>query len=412
MKTKEHAQGPVSGKTKDLLFAVCKEAGEKVAGEVLGKGMNINDEQLALINKFALIDLTTDEIYARKIRLANNAIDRDVERFSEKLLEYFAKTLPGKSLLLGHKRDGTGEGLFFAAEIEKMSLADARKMTGEELHLPDGMKEVWFLNTWFYTVKLPSLDDFLKKIDAGINRHASIGFSAANVVKIADEDTGDVIYWEYKGPGEAQEGSLVYLGAQRGATTTKGAKPDGVHIEKEEEKPKLQKTGKEERRMKKVLVLLGLDESASEDSGVKALNLKLERLKFLEPLIANLGEDIDLAGLKKLKASAADGEAYRKSLIDDTLKFGVLIKEVGEKAEEQTSEGDFLKTLPIERLKSQRDKFEKKAREDFPTDPMFKGKDETDRTTDDLDGKKKRPSTGGKKDYSNPADNDLFETVG
>jgi hypothetical protein len=411
MKTKQQEQGPVSGKTKDLLFAVCKEAGEKVAGEALGKGMKINDEQLALINKFALIDLTADEVYARKIRLANNAIDRDVERFSEKLLEDFAKTLPGKSLLLGHKRDGTGEGLFFAAEIEKMSLADARKMTGEELHLPDGMKEVWFLNTWFYTVKLPSLEDFLKKIDAGINRHASIGFSAANVVKISDDDTGDVIYWEYKGPGEAQEGSLVYLGAQRAATTTKGVKPDGVHIE-EDEKTKLQKIRKEEKRMKKVLVLLGLDESASEDAGLKALNLKIERLKFLEPIIALLGEEITIDGLKELKASAADGVAYRDNLVKDTLKFGVLIKEVGEKAEEQTSEGDFLKTLPIERLKSQRDKFEKKAREDFPTDPMFKGKDESDRATDDLKGKKKKPPTGGKKDYSNPENNDLFETVG
>lgn len=412
MKIKEEEQGPVTGKLKNLVFALCKAAGEKVAGEGLGKGATISDDQLALINKFSLVELKADHVYARKIRLANNAIDRDVERFSEKLLEDFVKTLPGKSLLLGHKRDGTGEGLFFDAEIEKMSLSEARKMTGEELHLPDGMKEVWFLNTWFYTIKLPSLEDFLKKIDAGINRHASIGFSAANVVKISDEDTGDVIYWEYKGPGEAQEGSLVYLGAQRAATTTKGVKPDGVNIEDEAEKTKLEKIKKEEKRMKKVLALLGLAESASEDAGVKALNLKIERLKFLEPIIALLGEDITIDGLKELKASAADGEAYRDNLVKDTLKFGVLIKEVGEKAEDQTSEGDFLKTLPIDRLKSQRDKFEKKAREAFPTDPMFKGKDESDRTADDLKGKGKKPQTGGKKDYSTPADNDLFETVG
>lgn len=397
MKIKEEEQGAVTGKVKNLVFSLCKAVGEKVAGEGLGKGATISDDQLAMINKFSLVELTADQVYARKIRLANNAIDRDVERFSEKLLEDFVKTLPGKSLLLGHKRDGTGEGLFFSAEIEKMSLEAARKVTGEELHLPDGMKEIWFLNTWFYTVKLPSLEDFLVKIDAGINRHASIGFSAANFVRIADEDTGDTIYWEYKGPGEGQEGSLVWLGAQRASTTTKGADVGGAHIEEDKQKEKQIKERRKQ-EMKEFLQKLGkvlgatfVEESWIDD--VKVLFAKKD------------------AEIESLKADAANGKAYQKSLVDDTVRFGVLIEEVPADGEKQLAEVEFLKTLPIARLKSQRDKFEALAREKFPSDPMFKGKDEDDRTKDDLKGHEKKPKTG-KKDYSTAEDNDLFASIG
>ena len=117
------------------------------------------------------------------------------------------------------------------------------------------------------------------------------------------------------------------------------------------------------------------------------------------------------AEIESLKADAANGKAYQKSLVDDTIKFGVLIGEVPADGEKQTAEVVFLKTLPIERLKSQRDKFEALAREKFPSDPMFKGKDEDDRTKAELKGKEKKPKTG-KKDYSTAEDNDLFDSIG
>jgi len=80
-----------------------------------------------------------------------------------------------------------------------------------------------------------------------------------------------------------------------------------------------------------------------------------------------------------LKAQAADGAGYRKSLIDDALRFGSLIGEVDPDGEKQKKEAEFLGTWPIERLKSHRDKFETAARKEFPQEFTLKSKDQDDK---------------------------------
>ncbi len=153
----------------------------------------------------------------RECVLCNNQVDRDFERFADPLLEDFAKTLPGKSLLVGHRHDGVGEGLWIRGAV-------FREGERSELRAVFG---------------IPVLDDEANKalrnrVESGIARFVSIGFSAEDLIcdvcgqpvlgntqcphwpgtRLAD---GKMVTATWIPPGETMEGSLVYLGAQFGA---------------------------------------------------------------------------------------------------------------------------------------------------------------------------------------------------
>lgn len=185
-----------------------------------GASSKPDDTQLAKINQFTRRPFTADELYIGQLRLANNCIDRDNERFSEEVLQRFAATAIRKTMLFDHNRrlQESAIGKFFDVAVEKMALQQAAAETGEEMMLPDGVTEVWFLSPWFYIPIKGIAEEILVKIDAGIYDFASIGFRAESLVPIMDKE-GDIRFWEYRGSGkrtEMREGSLVYLGAQYG----------------------------------------------------------------------------------------------------------------------------------------------------------------------------------------------------
>ena len=173
-----------------------------------------------MINQFTRRPFTADEIYVGQLRLANNAIDRDNERFSEEVLTRFAATALRKTMLFDHSREtkDSAVGKFFDVEIEKLPLQQANAETGENFQLPAGVTEVWFHSPWFY-IPVKGVDEqIIVKIDAGIYDFASIGFRCESMVPVMDKD-GKIQFWEYRGTGpqtEMTEGSLVYLGAQHG----------------------------------------------------------------------------------------------------------------------------------------------------------------------------------------------------
>jgi hypothetical protein len=185
------------------------------------QGAEVTPMILAKINRYALKQLTADEVFVRKYLMAHNVIDRDNERFPEKILDDFAATFPGKSFLIGHERGGPGKGLYFDASTEEMTPDQFKALTGEEARLPIDMQKVKVLWGWVYMLKAEFNESMIANIDAGIYRHASIGFKAADITPIKGE-YDNILYWEYVPPGEALEGSLVWLGAQPGATAQKG----------------------------------------------------------------------------------------------------------------------------------------------------------------------------------------------
>ncbi len=182
--------------------------------------------QLAAINKFANRELVAEEVFVGQMRLANNCIDRDNERFSEFTLQGFADTIVRKTLLLDHDRNvnRSAIGKFFAVEVEKLPLLQAVTETGENLRLPDGIMEAHFLSPWFYIPKKGISEQDLTRLEAGIFDFVSIGFAAERLVPITDGQ-GTTLFHEYQGKGQATEGSIVYLGAQFGAAikSTKSA---------------------------------------------------------------------------------------------------------------------------------------------------------------------------------------------
>lgn len=358
---------------------------------------NVTPEQLATINKFALEPLTVEQVHVRKYLMAHNGIDRDVERFTESLLDDYARTLPGKGFFVeGHPSSwsgsgGPGKGRFFAAYTEEMTPEAFKALTNEEIRLPEGVTTAKVVWGEAYLLRLDSNKDTIANIDGGVYSFVSIGFKAP-YFDVTDE-RGNFRYGEYRPKGEALEGSLVWLGAQPGATAHKAFDPEPPEHRSQED-------------------------HTSRTGGNGIMKEFIEKLKkaFSGKIFTEEGLLEEIKGLiaekedriKVLEPEAADGRAYRKSLIDDAVQFGALLGDIGTDAEAQKKEADFMATWPIDRLKSQRDRYEKQAREKFPTDPTFKGKDETDRQRQ----AQAAPKATGKKDYTTSEHNELFATIG
>ncbi len=356
--------------------------------KAFGSGKTIPEDQLAKINKYALVPLTQEQVYARKYLMAHNGIDRDVERFHEDLLEDFAKSLQGKGFFVeGHPsswsgKGGPGEGRFFDTTTEEMTPERFEELTGEKIKLPDGVKMVKVLWGESYLLKLDSNTDTLAKIDGGIYSYVSIGFKAPRFD--VTDDRGNYLYGEYRPRGEALEGSLVWLGAQPGASVMKYSGCKNNQMEGKYMKEFLKKLSEK------------MGKTFSEEHAVDE--------------IANLIAEKDQK-IKTLEPFADDGKAYRKHLVDDVLRFGVMINEIPTDEDGQKKEENFIKGWPIDRIKTLRDKYETRAREKFPDKFTFKSKDENDRQSKEKEGEKHKPSTS-RKDYSSSVDNELFETVG
>jgi hypothetical protein len=369
-----------------------KKFGEKVFGlkGATGSGADCTPEMLAKINTYALTPLTADQVFVRKFLMAHSCIDRDNECFPPEMLDQFAASMPGKSMLIGHNRRDLPCGKFFDASTEEMTPEQFKAMTGEEPRLPDaatGCKVLW---AWSYMVKTPGNEELAQQIDGGVCSHCSIGFAAADLTAVRKDPTGPAQYYQYVSPGEALEGSLVWLGAQPGATVQKSLKDQENHTT-------------EVHSMKAIVALLvGM--------GIKTLVADATEEQISAGIKA-LAEEKDLR-IKELEPLAADGKAYRDDLIADTVKFAALIGEVADDEKSKKDEEDFLKSVPIARLKAQRDKYEAKAREKFPTHTIFTGKDQGDREQRGKDAEKTSLDTKGKKDFSNPAHNELFGSVG
>jgi len=175
--------------------------------------------ELDLINRFARRPLAADEVYVGESDLCNDRVDRAFERFTPQVLQDFAESLPGKSLLAGHDHGSLPMGLWFDARLRRDEHA------------------VTHLRPSYYIVKTRDNEHHRTQLDGGVYRYASIGFRAQDLV--CDICGKSWFGWEcqhYPGkaydvggqrvvatahymrsdaqPAEAVEGSMVYLGCQ------------------------------------------------------------------------------------------------------------------------------------------------------------------------------------------------------
>ena len=348
-------------------------------------GAECTPDMLAKINAYALTPLKAEDVYVRKFLMSHNCIDRDNECFPPDMLDQFAATIPGKACIPSHDRKSLPLATWFDSATETMTPDQFQALTGETAKLPQGVDQVKVQWAWMYTLVKDWNQQLRDSIDGGIIRSCSIGFAAADLNAVKDSPTGTTQYWEYCCPGEALEGSLVWLGAQPGATAQKHVKDNHPT---------------EDHYMKNLVVLLGI-KTLTADSTPEQVAAAVKS--------AMDGKD---ATIKALEPRAADGDAYRADLVAECIKFAALTGDVKDDEKAKEEESAFLKTLPIARLKIQRDKYETQAREKFPTHTLFTGKDETDKGAKEKAAAEKAGETSGRKDFTSVKHNELFKTLG
>ncbi len=114
-------------------------------------------EQLTAINALAKGNLTAEQVYVFSLRLCDDQIDRDYERFDREALPELARLFLGKSGIVDHQWSaGRQLARIFATEVV------------EE-------QGVSYLKAWAYIRRGGAGDEWIADIEAGIKKEVSVG---------------------------------------------------------------------------------------------------------------------------------------------------------------------------------------------------------------------------------------------
>ena len=128
----------------------------KKATEAISNGVP-TAAQLEAINGQAKANLTAEQVYVFSLRLCDDRIDRDFERFDTEALPALAKLFIGKTGITDHKWSADAQvARIFAAEV----VAD---------------EGVSYIKAWAYIRRGGSGDEVIADIEAGIKKEVSVG---------------------------------------------------------------------------------------------------------------------------------------------------------------------------------------------------------------------------------------------
>jgi len=174
-------------------------------------------EQLAAINALAKGALTQEQVYVFSVRLCDDQVDRDYERFDTDALPELARLFVGKSGIVDHRWSAEGQlARIFAAEVA----------------VEEGVS---YIKAWAYIRRGGAGDEWIADIEAGIKKEVSVGCAMGrSVCSVCGGDYGSCGHRKgehYDGelccailrePLDAYEFSFVAVPAQRGAGVLKG----------------------------------------------------------------------------------------------------------------------------------------------------------------------------------------------
>ena len=176
-----------------------------------------NAAQLERINALAKGSLTEEQVYVFSVRLCDDQVDRDFERFDTAALPELAKLFVGKSGVVDHK---------WSAERQLARIFDAEVLQEEG---------VSYIKAWAYIRRGGSGDEWIADIEAGIKKEVSVGCAMGqSVCSICGAEYGTCGHRKgehYDGalccailrePVDAYEFSFVAVPAQRDAGVLKG----------------------------------------------------------------------------------------------------------------------------------------------------------------------------------------------
>lgn len=131
--------------------------------EVMASGVP-TAAQLQAINAQAKAKLTQEQVYVFSVRLCDDQVDRDFERFDKEALTELAKLFIGKTGIVDHKWSSDNQvARVFATEVVQD-------------------RDVCYLKAWAYIRKGGYADEVIADIEAGIKKEVSIGCSMGKAV--------------------------------------------------------------------------------------------------------------------------------------------------------------------------------------------------------------------------------------
>ena len=184
--------------------------------KVSGSGVP-TQAQLEAINAQARAKMTQEQVYVFSVRLCDDQVDRDGERFDTAALPALAKLFIGKTGIIDHKWSSDSQvARIFATEVVK-----------EE--------SVTYIKAWAYIRRGGNADEVIADIEAGIKKEVSVGCAMGRCVcSVCGGEYGECGHQkgEYydgqlccgilKEPMDAYEFSFVAVPAQRDAGVIKG----------------------------------------------------------------------------------------------------------------------------------------------------------------------------------------------
>ena len=188
----------------------------KKASEAVSSGVP-TAVQLQAINNLAKAKLTAEKVYVFSLRLCDDQIDRDYERFDSAALPGLAKLFIGKTGIVDH---------CWSSENQVARIFETQVVTENG---------VSFIKAWAYIRRGGANDEIIADIEAGIKKEVSVGCAMGrSICSVCGSEYGTCGHRKgerYDGlvccavlqePVDAYEFSFVAVPAQRDAGVLKG----------------------------------------------------------------------------------------------------------------------------------------------------------------------------------------------
>ena len=182
------------------------------------------EAELAAINRFAKSPLRAEEVYTFSLRLCDNEVDRDWERFDTAALNTLGDLFVGKSGIFDHQWTAEGQ----TARIYRT------EMVREGAQVTAAGDGYCWLKAWAYLLRTEKNADLIAEIEGGIKREVSVGCSMGrSVCSVCGAENGacshvkgqvygdKLCFTELREPLDAYEWSFVAVPAQPRAGVVK-----------------------------------------------------------------------------------------------------------------------------------------------------------------------------------------------
>ena len=164
----------------------------------------VDGEELELINRFSRKQLEAQEVYTFAVRLCDNEIDRDGERFESGTLEELAKLFVGKTGIFDHQWTAAGQTarLYRAEVVEEPGVVTAAGDAGR------------YVKGYAYILRTAGNEELIAQLEGGILREVSVGCAVEKAVcSICGKQAGSCTHRK----GEYYDGKLCYTSLEGAA---------------------------------------------------------------------------------------------------------------------------------------------------------------------------------------------------